>query len=183
MHGPIAEPAQAPARVRNPPISTRRVSAWRAILPRITPSLNRPFRWVTVVVRPGVCRPATSCVGPPTEVSSSGTAYSNQMRSPHFLHSNRRKAVPCVGINNQSDESELATAETTGLVGLVADSGKPRSPKQVHDADPDQLRSGLFGLRRQFVPWVMNLWQLAGGPYDSGLTLGYWLFRRALPAA
>jgi hypothetical protein len=37
----------------------------RPILPIITPILNGPFRWVTVVVRPSACPPATSCVGPP----------------------------------------------------------------------------------------------------------------------
>ena len=64
-------PPKPPREYGNPSISTRRVSAWRAILPRITPSLNRPFRWVTRVVRPGACRPEMSCVGPPGAFSSS----------------------------------------------------------------------------------------------------------------
>ena len=33
--------------------------------PRITLSLNKPFRWVTRVVWPGACRPELSRVGPP----------------------------------------------------------------------------------------------------------------------
>jgi hypothetical protein len=59
---------------------------------------------------------------------------------PALLAFEHAKGSPCVGINDHSDESELATAETTDLVGLVADSGNPLSPKQVHDADPNQLR-------------------------------------------
>ncbi len=50
------------------------------------------------------------------------------------------KGSSCVGINDYSEESELAAAEKTGLVGLVAGSGNLLSPKQVHDADPNQVR-------------------------------------------
>ena len=72
--------------------------------------------------------------------SSNGPfVYSNQMWSPHFLHSNT-KGSPCLGINDQSEENEFSAAETTGLIGLVADSSKPLSLKQVHDANPIQLR-------------------------------------------
>jgi hypothetical protein len=50
------------------------------------------------------------------------------------------KGSPCLGITDQSEENEFSAAETTGLIGLVADSSKPLSLKQVHDADPIQLR-------------------------------------------
>ena len=69
--------------------------------------------------------------------AKSSLVVPNALSAPAFEHS---KGSPCVGINDHSDESELATAETAGLVGLVADSGDLLGPNQLHDSDPNQLR-------------------------------------------
>ena len=105
-----------------------------------------------------MCRPEPRapgrqmCSGRQQQTSS--LIVPNALSALAFEHS---IGISGVGIDDHSEEVEPATAETTGLVGQVADCGNPLRPKQVHDADPVQLEHRLSGIRPQLVRRVMNL--------------------------
>ena len=74
------------------------------------------------------------------------------------------KGSSCVGINDYSEESELAAAELTGFVGLVADSGNLLSAKQVHEEGSIRVTAAIRSAGDELR--------------NSSNRIRYWLVRR-----